>query len=137
MNKLISLATLLCGAAGLASCGETAATPAATNGGKAAVVITAADRQAAENKFKILCSTCHGPQGTGDGPASIGLVPPPRNFQNAEWQASVTDEHIEKIIVGGGGAVGKAITMPSNPDLKSKPGVVAALREHIRSLVKK
>jgi mono/diheme cytochrome c family protein len=100
------------------------------------VAITAADREAAAQRFGTVCFTCHGKTGGGDGPASVGLVPQPRNFQDAEWQKSVTDQHIERIIVGGGIAVGKAVAMPSNPDLAGKPGVVAALREHIRSLKK-
>lgn len=102
-------------------------------GGKPAITITAADRAAAQQKFQTLCFTCHGMQGGGDGPAATGLNPPPRNFHDAQWQASVTDEHIETIIVGGGASVGKSIAMPSNPDLKAKPGVVAALREYVRS----
>jgi mono/diheme cytochrome c family protein len=84
--------------------------------------------------FETRCSTCHGPQGAGNGPASAGLTPPPRNFQDPEWQASVTDEHIAKIIRYGGAAVGRSPAMPANPDLNSKPEVVAALVERIRSL---
>jgi mono/diheme cytochrome c family protein len=80
--------------------------------------------------------TCHGPNGAGDGPASAGLVPPPRNFQDAAWQKSVTDEHIEKIVQYGGAAVNKSPAMPANPDLMSKPAVVAALRAHVRALAK-
>jgi len=63
-------------------------------------------------------------------------VPPPRNFQDAAWQASVSDQHIEQIIQYGGAAVGKSPTMPSNPDLMSKAEVVAALREHVRGLAR-
>jgi mono/diheme cytochrome c family protein len=84
--------------------------------------------------FQTRCSTCHGPGGAGDGPASKGLTPPPRNFTDPAWQASVTDEHIEQILQYGGAAVGKSPAMPSNPDLMSKPDVVAALRAHVRSL---
>lgn len=101
------------------------------------VAITEADRAAARQKFDTLCFTCHGKTGGGDGPASAGLTPPPRNLQDPAWQASVTDAHIETIIVSGGAAVGKSLAMPSNPDLKAKPGVVAALREHIRSLARR
>ena len=84
--------------------------------------------------FNTRCFVCHGPEGKGDGPGSKGLVPQPRNFQDADWQASVSDQHIEQIIQYGGTAVGKSPTMPSNPDLMSKGDVVAAIREHIRSL---
>jgi mono/diheme cytochrome c family protein len=86
--------------------------------------------------FSTRCFVCHGPEGKGDGPGSAGLVPPPRNFQDPDWQASVSDEHIEQIIQYGGTAVGKSPTMPSNPDLMSKPDVVAALREHVRGLAR-
>ena len=121
--------------AALLSCGGADA-PKAPDG-PAPVQITAADREAAKTRFSTVCFTCHGMSGKGDGPASTGLVPNPRNFTDTAWQESVTDQHIEKIIVGGGLAVGKAVTMPANPDLNGKPGVVAALREHIRSLAKK
>lgn len=91
---------------------------------------------AAEAKeiFSTRCSTCHGPQGKGDGPAGAALNPKPRNLGDAAWQKSVTDEHIEKIIVGGGTAVGKSAMMPPNPDLASKPDVVKALAAQIRGL---
>lgn len=95
--------------------------------------ITDALREEAKTIFSTRCTPCHGPEGKGDGPASAGLTPPPRNFGDAEWQASVTDEHIEKIIQFGGAAVGKSPAMPPNPDLTDKP-VVKALREHIRNL---
>jgi mono/diheme cytochrome c family protein len=33
------------------------------------------------------CAACHGPSGRGDGPASVGLKPPPRNFTSgAGWK---------------------------------------------------
>jgi mono/diheme cytochrome c family protein len=82
------------------------------------------------------CTPCHGPSGGGDGPASAGLTPKPANFAAAEWQKAVTDEHIEKIILYGGMAVGKSAAMPPNPDLGSKPEVVTALRQHLRGMKK-
>jgi mono/diheme cytochrome c family protein len=88
----------------------------------------------AKQIFATRCTPCHGPEGKGDGPASKGLTPPPRNFSDATWQQSVTDDHIEKIIQYGGAAVGKSPAMPANPDLPSKPAVVTALRTHVRSL---
>lgn len=91
-----------------------------------------AAQQEAKQIFETRCTACHGPEGRGDGLASKGLTPPPRDFHNAEWQKSVTDAHIEQIIQFGGAAVGKSPAMPSNPDLMSKPAVVAALRERLR-----
>jgi mono/diheme cytochrome c family protein len=94
---------------------------------------SAAAREEADQIFASRCTTCHGPQGEGDGPASAGLTPPPRNFHDPAFQDRVTDEHIEQIIQYGGAAVGLSPAMPPNPDLTSKPEVVAALREKIRS----
>lgn len=91
-------------------------------------------RQAALEIFKTRCYTCHGMEGMGDGPGSAGLSPAPRNFQDPDWQAGVSDEHIANIIQYGGAAVGKSPTMPGNPDLMAKPEVVEALVAHIRSL---
>ncbi len=84
--------------------------------------------------FKTRCSTCHGLEGKGDGAAAAALNPKPRTFTDKEWQKSVTDEHIEKIIVGGGASVGKSALMPPNPDLADKKEVVAALRATVRKL---
>lgn len=88
----------------------------------------------AEQIFGTRCSTCHGIAGAGDGPGSAALSPKPRNFHDAVWQDSVTDEHIAQIIQYGGAAVGKSPSMPGNPDLIAKPEVVAALVAHVRSL---
>ena len=96
----------------------------------------AAAQAEAEKIFSERCVTCHGANGGGDGPASAGLVPKPRNFQDAAWQTSVNDDYIEQIIQYGGAAVGKSPAMPANPDLMSKPAVVAALRAHVRGLKK-
>jgi mono/diheme cytochrome c family protein len=91
-------------------------------------------REEAQKIFSTRCFTCHGAGGTGDGPGSAALTPKPRNFTDATWQASVTDDHIAKIIQFGGAAVGKSPAMPGNPDLMSKPEVVQALVAKIRSL---
>jgi mono/diheme cytochrome c family protein len=37
--------------------------------------------------FSANCSSCHGEEGTGTGPASVGLNPAPRNFtKNENWK---------------------------------------------------
>ncbi len=93
-----------------------------------------ADRDEAKDIFVARCALCHGVSGAANGLNSEGLKPQPRNFQDPEWQASVTDAYIEKIIVEGGAAVGKSAVMPPNPDLAGKPEVVAALRAYVRHL---
>lgn len=110
-------------------------TAAATGGTATAGAISDADRTQAKEIFASRCTPCHGPTGKGDGAASAALTPKPRDFGDAEWQKSVTDDHIEKIISYGGAAVGKSPAMPPNPDLADKP-VVKALREHVRNLGK-
>ena len=137
-NTSIAFAAVLTLAVG--GCTSNAPPPAAstssalTEAKPAAVVITDAARAEAKEIFGSRCNVCHGATGGGDGPASAGLTPHPRNFHDAVWQKSVPDEHIEKIIVYGGAAVGKAPMMPANPDLSEKPATVAALREYVRSL---
>ena len=89
--------------------------------------------QAAHDIFNSRCVPCHGATGSGDGPASGSLNPHPRNFHDHTWQTAVSDHHIEQIIQFGGAAVGKSPAMPANPDLTSRPAVVAALRATVRS----
>ena len=98
---------------------------------------TAAASDEAKQIFATRCTTCHGPEGAGDGPGSAALEPKPRNFQDPAWQDSVTDEHIEKIVMYGGAAVARSPTMPGNPDLMSKPEVVRALVAHVRGLARR
>jgi len=104
---------------------------------KAAETVPAAAMKEAEEVWKTRCATCHGETGKGDGPAGAALNPKPRDLSLDEWQKSVTDEHIEKIIVDGGPAVGKSPLMPPNPDLASKTDVVKGLRVLVRGLAGK
>jgi len=89
----------------------------------------------AQEIFTQRCVPCHGSTGIGDGPASASLDPKPRAFSDPAWQASVTDEHIEKIIKFGGAAVGKSVAMPPNPDLND-PAVITELRKIVRGFKK-
>lgn len=97
-------------------------------------LVSQASKDEAKEIFVARCALCHGVSGAANGPNSEELKPQPRNFQDPEWQASVTDAHIESIIVGGGTAVGKSAVMPPNPDLAGKPEVVSALRAYVRHL---
>lgn len=89
----------------------------------------------AKEIFAQRCTPCHGATGEGDGPASAALDPKPRRFSDGEWQKSVNDDHLMKVIKFGGAAVGKSAAMPGNPDL-SDPAVVAALKDVVRGFAK-
>lgn len=100
-----------------------------------AETVAAADPKAeAAQIYESRCIVCHGKTGKGDGEGSAALDPKPRDFTQAAWQESVTDEHLRKIVVYGGAAVGKSPTMPGNPDLDAKPAVVDELVVYIRNL---
>jgi uncharacterized membrane protein len=88
---------------------------------------------AAREYFQKKCAVCHGPRGNGDGPGAAALVPRPRALSDRTWQASVTDQELEKVIVGGGSAVGKSGAMPPNPELGKRPEVLSELVRLVRS----
>jgi mono/diheme cytochrome c family protein len=83
--------------------------------------------------FAQRCTPCHGAEGRGDGAASAGLDPKPRNFHDADWQKKVTDDHLMMTIKAGGAAVGLSPAMPSNPDLNDQ-AVLAALKDYVREI---
>jgi mono/diheme cytochrome c family protein len=113
---------------------ETAGTPS-TPAEPSTPAAPAVDMAAAKERF-VVCAACHGATGAGDGAAAVALVPKPRSFGDKEWQASVTDEHIVKVIVEGGPAVNLSPLMAANADLASKPEVVAGLVQMIREFGK-
>ena len=85
-----------------------------------------------QKMFETVCAMCHGADGTGNGPAAANLNPQPRNYTDAAWQASVTDEEIKKTILLGGQGVGKSPSMPGQPQLKDQPEVLDGLVKIIR-----
>ncbi len=134
------LATLL--AVALWACGGGESEP--TAGASAPQAAPAAEPAAQETAsippteaaqlFASRCATCHGAEGAGDGAGAAALVPKPRNFRQAAWQESVSDEHIVRVISYGGAAVGLSPIMPAHPDLANQPPALAGLVAHVRSL---
>jgi len=47
------------------------------------------------------CYTCHGLEGKGDGPAGVGLVPPPRNFTDPQFHGLRTDGELYWVVTHG------------------------------------
>lgn len=142
MTRLLQLNTIILATAlvGLVSCKKsTEESESATSEQPAAASAAAASPAEAEAAkiFQSKCTVCHGMSGKGDGPGAAALDASPRNYTDTTWQKSVTDDAISNIIVKGGAAVGKNAAMPPNPDLASKPDVVAALVKKIRSFSSK
>lgn len=108
---------------------------AAINGEEQSEISPAAMAKA-RRIYQERCASCHGEKGNGDGPGAFAVRPKPRDYTNAEWQKTVTDEELAKAIVKGGAAVGKSYMMPANYDLRAKPEVAAGLVQIVRSFAK-
>lgn len=132
MRMMIPALALTLTAFGLTACGSKDAGDGEKSA-KTAMKVPAAAKGAARAIFAERCVSCHGTEGKGDGPAGKALNPKPRSFADAAWQKKTTDEHLRKILIGGGPAVGMSPLMPPNPDLKDKPDVVNGLILIVRS----
>jgi mono/diheme cytochrome c family protein len=93
------------------------------------------DPSVGEQIFQTRCFVCHGRMGVGDGPSSQGLGAPVRDLTSAEWQNSIADEAIDKVIRSGAKAIGGNAAMPPNPDLSNAQ--IQSLTQYIRDLRKK
>jgi cytochrome c553 len=142
--RSLTFSSLLLASLAVSACEKKAEAPAHPDAMPAAAAPAAAGAPAggvaateeAKNVFAQRCTLCHGADGRGDGPASANLNPKPRNYSDAAWQASISDEQLKKTIVEGGAAMGKSMMMPPNPDLKDKPQVVDELVKIIRAFKK-
>lgn len=72
------------------------------------------------------CASCHGKKGRGDGPSSAMIKA--RDLTKIEWQASVTDEQLVKIIKEG---------KEKMPAFNLPDSVVLGLVAHVRGLAEK
>jgi hypothetical protein len=138
---LCCLATLACSkpeeaasapAAAPAAPAAPAAEPAAAKPAEAPAAAAPAAALDPKEVFKTRCVMCHGESGHGDGAAAAALTPKPRNYTDAAWQKSVTDDDIKKVIAQGGAAVGKSPLMPAQPDLAQNQAVLDGLVKIIR-----
>jgi mono/diheme cytochrome c family protein len=80
------------------------------------------------NKY---CSACHGGSGQGDGPLAEQLPVKPRDLFRADWQESVDNEYLKKLLRYGGASVSLSTAMPGFGSLfdQRMEGLIA----HIRS----
>jgi mono/diheme cytochrome c family protein len=139
--RMLIAALLVC-----AACGKNNEPPPPTTGSPSAPTETGPSGKKAaggaipeqsQQMFATVCATCHGADGSGNGPAAEALTVKPRNYTDAAWQATVTDEDLKKTILLGGQAVGKSPLMPGNPQLKDQPEVLDGLVRIIRGFAKK
>jgi mono/diheme cytochrome c family protein len=96
---------------------------------------------AAEGKktYDVFCMVCHGHSGGGDGPVSMALDPPPRNFTtgvfkfDADKDGTVgTDEDLAIAIRKGGAAFGGNPVMV--PWLQLSDAEISHVIAYIRTL---
>lgn len=68
------------------------------------------DASAGAQTYQLYCTTCHGPQGKGDGPAAP-KNPPPADHSDAAYMGKLDDPYLYRVIQRGGAAVGKSPLM--------------------------
>ena len=84
-----------------------------------AVVLTSGTRSWAQNHaegkklYTNYCTTCHGEQGKGDGPAAKSLPAKPADHTNGAVMNQLTDKFLIDTISKGGSAVGRSSFMPA------------------------
>ncbi len=101
---------------------------------KAGVVVSEAKAAAAQQLFSSFCTTCHGSEGKGDGPAVTPLMDPkPASFADNAWQDDRSDEDLLLVIREGGAAAGKSPLMVAAPGAKDDPELAQALLDIVRS----
>jgi mono/diheme cytochrome c family protein len=107
--------------------------PATAKGDKNPVPSSADSVSHGKELFQeIGCNGCHGDNGTGDGPASAGLEPSPRNFTNAAWQGARADGELRYTIFHGS----EGTAMIANEAMFDDPNDVWKVINYIRSLKK-
>lgn len=124
MHRSVALALAL----GMLACGsgeeapapapapEHAAPPAATTAPPAAEPAPAPSTAAADPargavQYQMLCASCHGARGAGDGPAGQALTPRPARHDDGSYMNALSNEHLFRVIKEGGAAVGKSPMM--------------------------
>jgi mono/diheme cytochrome c family protein len=68
------------------------------------------DAAAGAKTYQLYCSTCHGKEGKGDGPAAL-VDPKPADHSDAVYMGSLSDAQLYTVITKGGPAVGKSPLM--------------------------
>jgi mono/diheme cytochrome c family protein len=72
----------------------------------------AQDQSEGKKLYLTYCSSCHGDNGKGDGPASRSLPVKPANHTDGAIMNKFSDKFLFDIIAKGGATVGKSAMMP-------------------------
>jgi cytochrome c553 len=75
------------------------------------MALAGGDAAKGEAKYKMMCASCHGEKGDGNGAAAAALNPKPTNFGDAANAERLTEDYTYKVIKEGGAAVGKSPMM--------------------------
>ncbi len=65
-----------------------------------------ADLEKGKKTYATFCSTCHGPEGDGDGIVGKTLKPPPRDFTKGDFKYGGSDKEILDVIANGAASKG-------------------------------
>jgi len=79
-----------------------------------AVAGSAATAATPEENYKKLCQTCHGADGSGNGPVAKMLNKHPGSFADCEAMKAHDRAFVVKIIAEGGPGVGRSSQMPGS-----------------------
>lgn len=127
----ITLATAAMLNAVLVGCGQktepTQETPATETPAPTTETPTAGGVADGAKVYADRCALCHGATGKGDGPASAGLDPKPRDHTNGTYMNARTDEDLLGVIRDGKGA------MPAWKDVLTDAEIQAVLKQ-VRTL---
>jgi mono/diheme cytochrome c family protein len=70
------------------------------------------DAAAGKILYGQVCAVCHGAGGKGDGPTAAALFPRPADHTDPAYMKTLADEHLYRVIHGGGAAIGRSPLMP-------------------------
>ncbi|MFQ5913854.1 MAG: c-type cytochrome [Nitrospinota bacterium] len=70
------------------------------------------DPKAGKKTYGVLCASCHGNSGKGDGPAAATLPTKPADHTDGKRMHALSDQFLFDIIKGGGASLGKSPLMP-------------------------
>lgn len=98
-------------------------------------LVNEADNVKGMELYNLSCVSCHGIKGKGDGPAAVSLRPKPRDLSDSSYMSNLGDEHLYKVIHGGGASVEKSPFMPAWGNTYSDEDI-ANIISYLRTLSK-